>query len=145
MSPIAPKTPMATPPAMAMPSPPLKRVNIELQVAPSIKLANSLRAGSCEYNAVLQHEYFHVAVLERASQAAAQQIPALINAHLQQLYHNVASYSASPQRLNAQIQMQFSQSLASINQQMSAHMNSEQQKIDNPTEYARVQNSCAPR
>jgi|TARA_R110002126_G_scaffold13118_1_gene55778 hypothetical protein len=123
--------------------PKVKNVNIELQVAPSIKIANSLRTGTCEYNAVLQHEQFHVAVLERASQDAARQIPSLVNAHLQRLYANVAAYGSNPQRLDAQVRMQFSQSLNSINQQMSAHMNSEQQKIDNPTEYARVQNSCS--
>lgn len=125
--------------------PKIKRVNIILEISPSIKLANSLRAGTCEYNAVLQHEQFHVAVLERTSQAAAQQIPALVNTHLQGLYTNIGAYGHNQQRLVAQLQMQFSQILASINQQMSAHMNSEQQKIDNPTEYARVQNSCSPR
>lgn len=123
--------------------PNIKKVNIELQVAPSIKIANSLRPGTCEYNAVLQHEHFHVAVLERSSQQAAQQIPSLINAHLQRLHANVASYGNNAQRLEQQIRMQFSQSLMSINEQMSGHMNSEQQKIDNPTEYARVQNSCS--
>ena|GEM_PF-2465246 len=125
--------------------PKIKRVNIVLEISPSIKIANSLQTGSCEYNTVLQHEQFHVGVLERTSQDAARQIPALVNAHLQRLYTNVAAYGYNQQRLIAQIQMEFSQSLASINQQMGAHMNSEQQKIDNPTEYARVQNSCSAR
>tara|TARA_R110002124_G_scaffold287365_1_gene474302 strand:- start:237546 stop:238190 length:645 start_codon:yes stop_codon:yes gene_type:complete len=121
----------------------VKSVDIEIEILPKIKLANHLRPNTCEYNAVYQHEQFHVAVLGQTMQVAAQQMPSIVNAHLQQLHSNLSNGGGDPQYMNARLQAEFSRTLSTINNQMSAHMNGEQNKIDNPTEYARVQNSCA--
>jgi hypothetical protein len=121
----------------------IRSVDIEIEIMPKIKLANHLRPNTCEYKAVYQHEQFHVAVLGQTMQVAAQQMPSIVNSHLQQLYTNLSNSGSNPQYMNARLQAEFSRTLSAINTQMSAHMNSEQNKIDNPTEYARVQNSCA--
>lgn len=121
----------------------VRQVNIEIIVRPMIKLASSLRPGTCEYNAVYQHEQFHVHVLDRAAQQAVQQIPSIINSHLRNLVRRDLRQGNSPQALNTYLQAEFSRTLSSINDQMSAHINNEQKKVDNPTEYARVQNSCS--
>ena len=123
--------------------PKIQRVNIELQIMPRIKLANTLQPGSCEYNAVYQHEMFHVAVLERTAQSAAQQIPDIINTRLRDVVARMGQNGHDSSYIHRHLQAEFSRTLSIVNDQMSAFMNSEQKKIDNPTEYARVQNSCA--
>lgn len=123
--------------------PKVRRVNIGIQVSPVIKIANHLRPNTCEYNAVMQHEQFHVAVLDRTAQNAAQQIPSMVNAHLQGIFTRITQKNMNPQYMQAQIQAEFARTLSSINDQMSSHMDAQQRGIDNPTEYARVQNSCA--
>ena len=123
--------------------PKISKVNIELQVAPSIKMANTLRQGTCEYNAVYQHEMFHVGVLQRTAQSAAQQIPSIVNTRLQSAISRLRVSGTDKNVIHNQLQAEFSRILASVNDQMGAFMNNEQSKIDNPAEYARVQNSCA--
>jgi hypothetical protein len=120
--------------------------SVELRVAMPVRTIYVLRErrpGTCEYNAVLEHERKHQAVddavigehiprLQRLMQAAAQRVSA------QRI--RPGEEKAAQQRLDSELKAALNQASKTLEQERSAR----QLAIDTPQEYARVTAACDP-
>jgi hypothetical protein len=120
--------------------------SVELRVAMPVRTIYVLRErrpGTCEYNAVLEHERKHQAAddavigdhiprLQRLMQAAAQRVSA------QRI--RPGEEKAAQQRLDNELKAALNQASKTLEQERSAR----QLAIDTPQEYARVTAACDP-
>jgi hypothetical protein len=122
----------------------LERVELRVSMpSRTIYVLRERRPGTCEHNAVLEHERKHQAVddavvaehlprLQRLMQAAAQRVSA------QRV--RAGQEKAAQQRLDSELKAALNQGAKALEQDRAAR----QQAVDTPQEYARVAALCDP-
>lgn len=119
------------------------QVTVNLNLDPEIYIASEYRPGSCEYNAILEHEKKHLRVDQEIVNEYAQRIGSTLSALLR-YRGNETGWLKGPQIAATQDRMQQSVQ-AALDNVMSALENdrkARQQNIDSLEEYERVSAQC---
>lgn len=109
---------------------------------PAIAVANDLRRGTCEYNAVMEHEKKHVAELMRFQDRYAPKF----KSHLKKLLRTYAKPQVVPSSqaatAQARIKADIDRAVGQYFLQIAEILSDRQQKIDSAEEYRRVFAAC---
>lgn len=119
-------------------------VDVKISVDPTIYIAREYPKGSCQYNAVLEHEKKHVRTDREIINKYTNIIVKAVNNTLKKIGYGHGPYDVA--QLPA-LQKQISGIIESVIGQFSANMNKERQllqsKVDSLEEYNRVDALCA--
>ncbi|MFP4313617.1 MAG: hypothetical protein ACLFR0_04745 [Alphaproteobacteria bacterium] len=111
-------------------------------IKPLMMIAREYRKGTCEYNAVLEHERKHVAALEKFQRHYARKF----KSRLKEIARNINTaqvVSATQAEISkAQIEEQITREIQNYVEQITPIIQQRQIDIDNPQEYRRVYAQC---
>lgn len=118
-------------------------IDLIVHVNPTIYVAREYQKGTCQYNAILQHEKEHVKTDAAIARQYAVTLKNAMAAHLRSAGHSYGPYPLETLN-NAQerIQNQIQALILRGNEQMTRERKAQQQKLDTIEEYNRVSAQC---
>ncbi|NKB49167.1 MAG: hypothetical protein GKS02_07370 [Alphaproteobacteria bacterium] len=116
--------------------------NVELSYHQlDINIASEYEPGSCQYEAILDHEKEHVVVAQRILSPYAQQIQQVLTT-LSIPTADLPSVADSPEEAQAQVQEVFRRVLLPVRDQMNQRVRAQQAEVDTRENYARTFRQC---
>jgi hypothetical protein len=106
-----------------------------------VNIAREYEAGSCQYEAILDHEQEHVQVAQKVLSPYEQQIRAALTT-LSIPTRDLPSVADSPEQARAEVQAVFRRVLAPVHTQMNRLVRSRQADVDTLENYSRTWRQC---
>jgi hypothetical protein len=123
----------------------LNAIDLAFLAQPVVFISNEFPRGSCEFNAILRHENKHVRVLKTVHAAQSEDFKRQVENAIARLRPEGPlpkdKVKAAQMKMQQTLERLLDQNIKNIN----ALLATEQNKIDSPGEYARLQNECAER
>lgn len=120
----------------------LNGVNAKFFAFPTIHIANNFPKGTCEYNAVLEHEKKHI----RTLQAFHREFTPKFKTALYRIAGEIDAQGPFPAQNAASVQKdmnaRINAGIEAFNKSIMPILEARQNTIDNPSEYARVEAQC---
>lgn len=117
-------------------------VNINIAIDPTIYIAKQYKQGSCEHNAILEHEYKHIQVDREIVKKYAPQIKKVIEKAIQDIGIVGPKQERDKSNYSKKISDYLDQQLKIATDTMYAERDKRQQAVDTLAEYERVAGLC---
>lgn len=111
-------------------------------VEPLMLIARDYRQGSCEYNAVLEHEKKHLSTLLDFQQEYARKFKIRLKKILKDVNTSQVASTSQTHLVQEQIKNQINTQVQAYFDQITPILQRRQQKVDSPEEYRRVAEMC---
>lgn len=121
----------------------LTEIDVIFYAKPEVHVASNFQKGSCEYNAVIEHEKKHIAVLRDFIREYSPKVKAQIQDIVRQSRIAIGPFKTS--RIDAaqqKLQQDFMRKIEAYSAQIIPVLAARQSQIDAPEEYERVQAQC---
>lgn len=120
----------------------LKGINAKFFAFPAIHIARNFPKGSCEYDAILEHEKKHINTLQDFHSAYAPRF----KAELRRIASEIGARGPFPEQNAKAVQNEMNErinaGIKAFNDSIMPVLETRQDAIDNPSEYARVKAQC---
>jgi hypothetical protein len=121
----------------------LKAVTVILYTKPKIQIASNFKRGSCEYEAILEHEREHVAILQAFAKEKAPEARSYFFNVLRRIKPVIGPIRpAQSEKAQVALQNAFQSHVEAYNERILPALMQRQIAIDTPEEYARVSRKC---
>ena len=118
------------------------KMHINFRARPFVFVSKEFPRGSCEFNAVLNHENKHVSTLKKVQRKYAQDFKKYVYDTILQVKPVKISSPGQLAAAQKKIEKQVNARLESYIEEIGYDLAREQTKVDSPSEYERVHNLC---
>lgn len=120
----------------------LKGIEAKFFAFPSIHIANNFPKGSCEYNAVLEHEKEHIRVLQDFHKEFAPKFKTALRRIASDIEPQGPFSAANAEAIQSDMNARINAGIQGFNDSIIPVLEARQAKVDSPAEYARVEAQC---
>lgn len=120
----------------------LKGINAKFFAFPIIHIANNFPKGTCEYDAVLEHEKKHILALQDFHREFAPKFKTALRRIASEIQGQGPFPAGSTDRIQKDMNARINAGIAAFNDSIIPVLEERQNGIDNPSEYARVEAEC---
>ncbi|MCD8497961.1 MAG: hypothetical protein LRZ85_07735 [Alphaproteobacteria bacterium] len=120
----------------------LKGIDAKFFALPTIHIANNFPKGTCEYDAVMEHEKKHIRVLQDFHKEFAPKFKTALRRIASDIPAQGPFDAKSTERIQQDMNARINTGIQSFNDNIIPILEARQAQVDNPNEYARVEAQC---
>lgn len=120
----------------------LKGISAKFFAFPSIHIANNFPKGTCEYDAVLEHEKKHIRVLQDFHKEFAPKFKTALRRIASDIEPQGPFQAVSAETIQGDMNARINSGIQAFNDSIIPILEARQAEVDNPSEYARVEAQC---
>lgn len=120
----------------------LKGLNAKFFAFPTIHIANNFPKGTCEYNAILEHEKKHIRALQDFHAEFAPKFKTALRRIASEVQGQGPFAAASTETVQKDMNARINSGIQAFNDSIIPILEERQNQIDNPSEYASVEAQC---